>query len=51
MNLESVLEKVKEVMKENEELGEIIMELGKEERGEWEKALEGLSFSFVSLSL
>lgn len=44
VDLDKVLKRVKAVMLENEELGEMLLEAGRNEGGseEWEKALEGM---------
>jgi aspartate oxidase len=41
VDLEQVLERVKELIRENEELGEMILESGREGHDEWQRALEG----------
>lgn len=54
LDLEAVLGRVKELIKENEELGEMVIELGRSSTEEWEKALEGeiesesLSWTYLS---
>jgi hypothetical protein len=43
IDLEKVVRRVKAIMLENEELGDMVLEVGKHEglNEEWEKALEG----------
>ena len=41
MDLDDVLARVKELIRENEELGDMVLEAGRESKEEWQKALEG----------
>jgi hypothetical protein len=41
VDLQAVVERVKTLIKENEELGEMVLEVGRVDTEEWERALEG----------
>lgn len=41
MDLSVVVGRVKELIRENEELGEMVLEAGRGSSGEWQKALDG----------
>lgn len=41
VDLEAVVQYVKDLMRENEELGAMVMEAGKTDQGEWQAALDG----------
>lgn len=47
VDLAKVVERVKELLRENEELGEMILEAGKSGAAEYEKTLDGESASFA----
>ena len=41
VDLGAVLARVKELIRENEELGDMVLEAGRESKDEWQNALEG----------
>ena len=47
LDLEAVLWRVKELVKENEELGEMVLEAGRGGGSEWQKALDGMCWARV----
>lgn len=42
VDLEAVVSRVKDLLRENEELGEMVIEAGKVDTRDWETALEGV---------
>jgi hypothetical protein len=48
VDLEAVVRRVRALVKENEELGEMVMEAGKGSEEEYERAMEGASFYSLS---
>lgn len=44
VDLEAVMRRVKELVRENEELGDMVVEVGKASAEEWQAALEGALF-------
>lgn len=45
VDLQAVVRKVREIMRENEELGDMILEAGKGRGAEWQKAIDGVQVS------
>jgi hypothetical protein len=46
VDLKAVVERVRALVKENEELGDMVLEAGRVDTAEWERALEGMSSQF-----
>jgi hypothetical protein len=46
VDLKAVVERVRTLVKENEELGDKVLEAGRVDTAEWERALEGMSSQF-----
>lgn len=45
LDLKAVVERVRALVKENEELGDMVLEAGRVDTEEWEQALEGKSLN------
>lgn len=50
VDLEAVVQRVKALVQENEELGDMVVEAGKASTEEWERTLEGQQGSFIPLA-
>ena len=48
LDLEAVVGRVKELIRENEELGDMLLEVGRTNVSEWERALAGMEVIFYS---
>jgi len=46
VDLKAVVERVRALVKENEELGDMVLEAGRVDTAEWERALEGMPAHF-----
>jgi hypothetical protein len=46
VDLKAVVDRVRALVKENEELGDMVLEAGRVDTAEWERALEGMPSQF-----